>query len=100
MARYAVISNNVITNLVDWDGGPEWSPPPGTTAELAPMPCGVGWTWNDGNPVDPNPPPPPPPDPREAERGLMRRRIGELEASGTLEDQVAALKLRLQLLGG
>jgi hypothetical protein len=60
MARYAIIADNVIQNLVDWDGGPQWAPPPGTAAALAPMRCGIGWTWNNGAPVDPNPPPQPP----------------------------------------
>lgn len=100
MARYAVIQNNVISNLVEWDGGPQWSPPAGATAALAPKPCNIGWTWNSGNPVDPNPPPAPPPDPRDGERGLWLRRIDALEASGTIQDQIAALRLRLQLIGG
>jgi hypothetical protein len=60
MARYAIINANIISNIVEWDGGPQWSPPPGSTAELAPMRCNIGWTWNNGSPVDPNPPPPPP----------------------------------------
>lgn len=99
MARYAIINANVISNLVDWDGGPQWAPPPGTTAALAPMACNSGWLWNGGNPVDPKPPPPPPPDPFDGERGLLLRRIAALEV-GTVQDQIAALKLRLQLIGG
>lgn len=102
MARYAVISTNIIENLVEWDGGPQWSPPPGTTAELVPdnIAIGIGWTWNNGHPVDPNPPPAPPPDPRDGARGLLLRRIAALEASSSIPDQIAALKLRLQLIGG
>ncbi len=100
MARYAIIINNIIANLVEWGGGPDWSPPAGSTAELAPMSCSIGWLWNNGNPVDPNPPPIPPPDPLDGERGLLLRRIDALEATGSLEDQITALKLRLQLLGG
>ena len=57
MARYAVISSNTIANIIEWDGGSGWVPPSGTTVALAPMPCSVGWAWNNGNPVDPNPPP-------------------------------------------
>lgn len=100
--RYAIILANVVTNLVEWDGGPNWSPPPGTTAALAPekIVVSIGWLWNNGSPVDPNPPPPPPADPLAAARALEIRRAEELEKSTDMADQIAALKIRLKLVGG
>ena len=29
---YLIIENNVVTNHVMWDGGPDWTPPPGSIA--------------------------------------------------------------------
>lgn len=101
--RYAVILANVVTNLVEWDGGSGWTPPPGTTAALAPkdIVVSIGWLWNNGHPVDPNPPPPaPPPDPSAAARALELRRAQELEKSPNLSDQLAAVQIRLKLVGG
>ena len=35
MARYAVIdAENIVQNLIEWDGVAEWSPPDGQTALL------------------------------------------------------------------
>lgn len=99
--RYAIILANVVTNLVEWDGGPSWSPPSGTTAALAGnIVVSIGWLWNDGHPVDPNPPPTPPADPVAAARALDIRRAEELEKSPNMADQLAALKIRLKLVGG
>lgn len=59
MATYAVVFNNVIVNLVEWDGATPWVPPSVLDQVLptAGVACGIGWTWNNGNPVNPNPPP-------------------------------------------
>jgi hypothetical protein len=58
MAQYAVVANNVVVNLVEWDGVSAWSPPAGTTASpTSGAPVSIGWLWNAGVPTDPNPPP-------------------------------------------
>lgn len=50
MAIYAIIENGVVTNIVEWDGISNWSPPTGTT--LAQIPdgtsTGIGSTYIDG----------------------------------------------------
>jgi hypothetical protein len=51
-----------IVNVVEWDGVSAWTPPVGTQA-IQSMLGGIGWQWNNGNPVNPSPPPPPPPPP-------------------------------------
>lgn len=62
MARYVVIKNGSIVNVVEWDGTTPWSPTDG--GEVFPHETGgIGWNWNDGSPTDPSPPPPPPPPP-------------------------------------
>jgi hypothetical protein len=33
--RYAVLRNNVVQSIVEWDGVTVWSPPPGCTVRLA-----------------------------------------------------------------
>ena len=73
MATYAVVINNVVWNLVEWDGISPSILPQGAIQALVPASVAVnpGWTWNNGSPVNPNPPPiivvPPPvivpPDP-------------------------------------
>ena len=97
--RYAIIRDGVVENIAEWDGEAAWSPPPGTTAELAEqVTVGIGWQWNDGQPIDPNPPTPAA-EPAAAEaRALMERRAAELLESPDLADQVQGLKLQLQLL--
>jgi hypothetical protein len=48
MNNYAIVENGVVTNLVIWDGGEEWEPPPGATAVVIPADTFVstGYTWN------------------------------------------------------
>lgn len=59
--RYAVVSSNVVINIVEWDGKTTWSPPDGAMAFAADkVQLDIAWLWNDGAPVNPNPPPPPP----------------------------------------
>jgi hypothetical protein len=56
-------SNNLVINIIDWDGESDWSPPQGTTIidltnyEITPS---IGWTYENGAFV---PPPPPEPTP-------------------------------------
>jgi len=59
--RYVVIRDGTVENICEWDGESTWTPPPGTTVELAEgITVGIGWQWNDGQPIDPNPPSPSP----------------------------------------
>jgi len=58
VATYAVVANNVIVNLVEWDGVSASSLPTGQTQfPTNGVACSIGWTWNNGSPVNPNPPP-------------------------------------------
>lgn len=54
--RFAVIVANVVANIVEWDGVSSWTPPAGSTAVQTAL-ADIGWTWNNGVPVNPNPPP-------------------------------------------
>ncbi len=49
MSAYAVIDqNNVVVNVVEWDGGQGWAPPQGQRAILANSPNAViGAHYND-----------------------------------------------------
>ncbi len=48
MARYAVIDQTgLVTNVIEWDGGPDWAPPVDHTAILT-NEAGPGWT-HDGS---------------------------------------------------
>lgn len=42
---YAVVENDVVTNLVIWDGKSEWSPETGA-AVLVKGACGIGWRYD------------------------------------------------------
>jgi hypothetical protein len=64
MSTYAVVVSGMIQNLIEWDGVSQWTPPQGALVAVCAVACGSGWTWNNGNPINPNPPPalqPPPP---------------------------------------
>jgi len=60
--KYALVSNNQIVNIIEWDGDTKtWQQPENLTVhKFEGGPISIGWLWNDGNPVDPNPPAPPP----------------------------------------
>jgi hypothetical protein len=49
MNNYAIIENGVVTNIVVWDGGDDWTPPAGSTAVLVPADTfvSIGYT-SDG----------------------------------------------------
>lgn len=46
MASYAVVENNIVTNLVEWDGETVWSPVSGD-AVLTDGTVGIGWHYAD-----------------------------------------------------
>lgn len=43
MDRYLVVRNNVVENVVVWDGFSPWDPPEGVTLQLDPGGVGPGW---------------------------------------------------------
>lgn len=47
MARYAVarVTDGLVVNVVEWDGGPQWAPPPGHLA-IASAVAGPGDRWD------------------------------------------------------
>ena len=60
MARYAIISDSQVVNLVEWDGDTtRWQPPSGTTTILVPDGVRVssGDTWDGVNFIEPPPRP-------------------------------------------
>ncbi len=62
--RYAVIYNNVIENITEWDGiSPSTLPVGRSVASIENVFVDIGWLWNGGAPTNPNPSPPPLPPP-------------------------------------
>lgn len=62
MSRYALArkTDGLITNIIEWDGGPQWKPPDDAIAILSDT-ANVGDTWN-GTDIVPGAPPPPTPE--------------------------------------
>lgn len=48
MNRYAIISNDIVTNVVVWDGVAPWAPPPDAMAYPISddSACEIGWTYD------------------------------------------------------
>jgi hypothetical protein len=85
MNGYLVIKDEQVINTVLWDGVSDWTPPEGTTVELAPDHVGIGWTRVDGEWIAPEPPPAPVEDPNKASARA------KLAAIGLTEDEITAL---------
>lgn len=47
MANYLMIQNNVVTNVVLWDGGSEWTPPSDATMLLQEIIPALVWDLNE-----------------------------------------------------
>lgn len=89
MARYAMIRANIVENVVEWDGGNEWSPPSGMNArkidgvtDTAGNRIGPGHTYADGVYIAPPPRTPQEPDgfgftPREFLEALLTAMVQE-----------------------
>lgn len=62
--RYAVVRDNVVENVVEWDGESDWIAPEGTvlvqSEEASPGNSYDGKTFTPAAPVDPVPEPPTP----------------------------------------
>jgi hypothetical protein len=56
---YAIINQDQVVNIVEWDGTTTWQPPEGCQAVLL-TEGGIGWSYIDGQFV-------PPPEPEEVE---------------------------------
>lgn len=66
MDRYVLVRNNVVENVIAWDGVSPWDPPEGVTMQRDPGGVGPGWIrQEDGTFVSPIPPEPEP-QPEEA----------------------------------
>jgi hypothetical protein len=85
MNGYLVIKDEQVINTVLWDGVSDWTPPEGTTVELAPAHVGIGWTRVDGNWVAPEPPAAPVEDPNKVSARA------KLAALGLTDVEIAAL---------
>lgn len=50
LTNYAIIENGIVTNIVIWDGGSEWTPP--TDAIAVPIPpsafVSIGYAYSEG----------------------------------------------------
>lgn len=85
MSTYLVIKDEQVINTVVWDGVSDWTPPEGTTVELALAHVGIGWTRVAGEWVAPEPPAPPAEDPAKVSARA------KLAALGLTEEEIAAL---------
>jgi hypothetical protein len=85
MNGYLIIKDEQVINTVLWDGVSDWTPPEGTTAELAPAHVGIGWTRVAGEWIAPEPPPAPVEDPNKVSARA------KLAALGLTEEEIAAL---------
>jgi len=84
--RYAIIRSGLVENMTRWDGEPDWTPPDGAQAILAPDNVGIGWTYDGTEWTAPEPPPAPVPE--EVRQAQARR---ALLAVGLLDDVEAAV---------
>jgi hypothetical protein len=85
MSTYLVIKDDKVINAVAWDGVSDWTPPEGTTVELAPAHVGIGWTRADGEWIAPEPPPAPVENPAKVSARA------KLAAIGLTEEEITAL---------
>ena len=83
MNTYLILKDNTVINTVLWDGVSDWTPPEGTTVELAPAGVGIGWTRVDGEWVAPEPPPAPVEDPNKVSARAKLAALGLTEAEIT-----------------
>jgi len=85
MDHYLIINNEIVENVIVWDGVSPWSPPDGTTVEPAPVGVGRGWRRVDGQWVAPEPLAAP------AEDQSKTSARTKLAALGLTDEEIAAL---------
>jgi len=44
--NYLVVENNLVTNVVVWDGGSDWTPPTDATMLIQATTPAMVWQWN------------------------------------------------------
>lgn len=56
MHKYALVNNqNVVENIILWDGEAEWAPPEGMQlVNVENVDAGIGWKYENNVFVDPN----------------------------------------------
>lgn len=60
MTHAIIDQNNIVENIIVWDGVTPWSPPEGSKIVKYEGEVHIGWKWNGTNFADPNPKPLPP----------------------------------------
>ena len=85
MNSYLVIKDSQVINTVLWDGVSDWTPPEGTTVELAPAGVGIGWTRVGGEWIAPESPPAPVEDSNKVSARA------KLAALGLTDEEIGAL---------
>ena len=88
MNGYLIIKDEQVINTVLWDGVADWTPPEGTTVELAPAHVGIGWTRVGGEWIAPEPPAPPEPEPEDPNKISARAKLAAL---GLTEAEITAM---------
>jgi len=60
MQYFALINNqNIIENVISWDGVTEWTPPKNMTCiNIQNIECGIGWTYDGTQFIPPSDPEP------------------------------------------
>lgn len=106
MARYALINNGTVQNVIEWDGSNSWSPPNGRTAEpidgvfdATGGPVAVGHTYANGVYTAPPPRVPQEPDsfgftPREFLEALLTAMVQEGVIPTAAKAQAIATRTR------
>jgi len=85
MDHYLIIKDEIVQNVIVWDGVSPWSPPDGTTVEPAPVGVGRGWHRVDGQWIAPEPLAALVEDPNKTSAR------DKLAALGLTEEEIAAL---------
>lgn len=85
MNGYLIIKDEQVINTILWDGVSDWTPPEGTTVELAPAHVGIGWVRVADNWVAPEAPTPPTEDPNKVSARA------KLAALGLTNEEITAL---------
>lgn len=104
--KYVLVNNDdIVVNIIEWDGvlynpetGAGWTPPNGLTPHEADnVIVGIGWNWNDGEPINLNPS-----EPMmevSTARSLDERRSKDLKdalGKGTTAQRLAAIEAYIQ----
>lgn len=81
MKRWALVENELVSNVVEQDNQPEIE---GVWIEIPDGKAGPGWKYIDGKFINPNPPLPPMPLPNVISKVAFRFRMTDAEYVGVL----------------